>query len=421
VVETEQIVMSEKARGKQPMPPPVKPPSFTSIRLTNDSDSDLELEILDDQSLMSTNVSVQTPRTPVKLYKKIREVHAMRERELEERRKQNVTPRELNSMLQKRIVQQLAEQRQEEEEKARQLGVWQAPTNGVSLLARERERRKIARDLAQHRDDIDAEDEDDIIYSGEDEEDDDEHIEELSGEENESSTADDSIDADMEEAERQMERLACDEPSLPATPEQHVVQTPSVLPASDSIDAAAHVSASLEEDHSVVVAPEPDVEFNDDADQDEDSVIARRPRTTLKKRPIISDNSDDETSGAQQEMTTQNPVSNNNDNDTVTNSAAETATDTTKTGSKRLMNRKALFIEHQRAARLLAKRQAELLDAEAEEEEDEWAGFLGQNEPTRRNDEYDIDDRYMADLDIVVDDIDPDEQINEEEVAALHR
>ncbi|RKP09888.1 MRC1-like domain-containing protein [Thamnocephalis sphaerospora] len=452
---------SSRVSGKQPDMTDSRPPSFSAVRIADDGDSDLELEILDTRTTFP-----KVPTTPVKLRKKIQEVHDMRERELEQRRQQIITPKELNAMLQRKISEQIAERRRDEEAKARQLGVWQAPTNGVSVLARERERRKAAKEFSQHQPQkqdgsIASSDDELYLYSGEEEE-------AMSDEDEDEQINENTSDAELDETERRMRRLLDDddddnddecgdahdaEPAKDGEDGDGKKHEATLLALNhrigDLTNAAAMSADSQDAEDTEVEQKQVGASMLDNAD-DYDSPATLHRRAGVRRRTVMLAGSDEEDNGdasskgvdestadatsaaatdafAGSLSTLEEGQGDPKDSPLLqtpaTKSAKEDSDNRTETrlGARRLIRRTDLTKSQPKPKRPIDKRTAGFLDAEAEEEEDEWAGFLGQDQSTRQDDDDDRDDRHLADLDMVVQDISEDEQENDEEVAALHR
>jgi hypothetical protein len=391
--------LSNKSKGKQPTKS--KLPTFSHIprRATTTSDmADTELLIVESfNEVVSLSNNVGTPR---KLRRKLLEIKQEKKRMQNRPQTVGLTPQELNRTLVTKIVQQTHQLRQETEDLAKQMGVWQPPTQGVSELAREKERRKLAvgldKAIDEDSDEYDPDNEiedNEIVYSGEEEEKEEEEgakevetVEETNNDTTilESTNELSTIDQRQEQQENAMEE----------EDEEDDVNVASAL-ASRSKGRYRALALESDEENSV-----PAVEGNTLATVE--SSVTNINTTTNLDNTIFTVHD--------------NPV-NDTDNDD-TDDGNEDQTDTMS--KRRLLNRKRLMADLiKKSTKPMNKRTAAYFDAEAEEEEDEWAGFLHQQQCNNESDEDDRDDRFMDDIDMVVHDLSEEE--NEEQVIALHR
>ncbi|RKP25774.1 hypothetical protein SYNPS1DRAFT_28502 [Syncephalis pseudoplumigaleata] len=377
--------VSGRSKGKQPMPASL--PTFSHIpraTSTTSAMADTELVIVEsfDGAAATTPLSSGVVTTPRKLRRKLLEITREKERVQARPKTTDITPQELNRVLVTKIARQTHQLRQEAEDLAKQMGVWQPPTQGVSELAREKERRKLAAgldtamtdealedgDVEQDAEEDGAED-DDIAYSGEEE-----------------------AEQEEEEQEEEIDEASIVPPAAPSTAEEATMAEEQ-----DDVDAATALATRTKGRSRTRMMVESD---------EESTMPNETTKTTTATDPMHSTI-----------FTVHDDAHANEEEDEEDEEGAST-------GTRRLLNRKRLvadMIKRTRSLQPMNKRTAAYFDAEAEEEEDEWAGFLDQHRTHHESDEEeDDDDRFMDDLDVVVQDL-SDEEENEEQVVALHR
>ncbi|KAI9595181.1 hypothetical protein BDF19DRAFT_442441 [Syncephalis fuscata] len=413
-------LVKEKRIIRTPLPTFQHTPVCTTTDITS-AMADMELIIIDSYDKHDNELQTQreTPKTPVKMKQKFAQIKHQKQLEVQRpKTTTDMTPQQLNHMLKAKITQQTSERRQEAEDLAKRLGVWQPPTQGVSELAREKERRKLAMgtdidfippsDEEYEEDEVNNKehnsDEDDIIYSGEETNDDDNNNTDID--------EDDSNDAVNDNGEGQT-RIATMDSVLDNEITDLVTSNNSIL------------LNEIEKD-------DDEEEEEEKEEEDEQVNIASKSINRSKGRHhTLMIDSDEETTMPLPLSTTENESNFSNINkDTGLDNAIFAIEDDSNindlsesTLNRRLISRRNLVADmFKDKVKPMSRRMAGYFDAEAEEEEDEWAGFLDQQQPPHQNEpeEDDRDDRFMDDIDMVVHDL-SDEEENSEDVAALHR